>query len=340
MITQKDIAERLGVSPSLVSRALRGTAESIGAAQETIERICAEADRLSYKPNAAALSLRGNSTRTIAAAVKDFEDPFFGSMIGELQRLAKTMDYSLALAGCGHGRDPDESATYLLKYQPDGLILAGSDLDNVDVQPFVERGIPIVQIGTGDAIDGTSRVAANESMIAELLVDYLAGLGHRQIGFIANARTLHTRRIALTRKALTACGLPVEDRWFFQTSSLHPEAGYEAMHSLLRQSEARRPSAVIGADDSIAQAGLRALFENSLRIPRDVSVAGVDDLASSRWSIPSLTTVRLPIREMAQKAFGMLIDAGNRSGKRSIVTAEVRPELIIRESCGSPHERL
>src|ERR1035437_1465442 len=93
MTTQKDIAKQLGVSPSLVSRALTGTASDIGASEETVRQIREAATKLHYRPSAAALTLRGSPTKTIGVIVRSFEDPFFGHMIGELQSLAWAKQY-------------------------------------------------------------------------------------------------------------------------------------------------------------------------------------------------------------------------------------------------------
>ena len=104
MTTQKDIAEKLGVSVALVSRALSGKAEAIGVAAATVRRIHAEAERRGYIPNASARLLRGGPSRTLGVIVFDFADPFFGPFIEELHRLAHTTGHSLVLIGVEHRR--------------------------------------------------------------------------------------------------------------------------------------------------------------------------------------------------------------------------------------------
>ena len=101
-VSQKDIARRLGVSVALVSRALSGKAEAIGVSAATVERIRTEAARVGYIPNASARLLRGAPSRTLGVVVLDFEDPFFGPIVGELQRLAHQHGYSLVLGGFEH----------------------------------------------------------------------------------------------------------------------------------------------------------------------------------------------------------------------------------------------
>ena len=149
MTTQKEIADQLGVSPSLVSRALSGTANEIGVSAKTIHRIRELAAKLNYRPSAAALTLRGASTRTLGVIVRNFEDPFFGHMIGELQALAWTKQYSLVLTGCPPGNDQAIDLASLVKYQLDGVIIVGSDFEPEGLDAFSLKGIPLVQIGAG-----------------------------------------------------------------------------------------------------------------------------------------------------------------------------------------------
>src|SRR2546430_1944796 len=99
MVTQKQIARQLRVSPSLVSRALSGSGTAIRASPRTLERIRKEAARLNYHPNPAALALRGTKTKIIGVVIRNFDDPFFGHIIGELQDLASRDQYSLLLTG-------------------------------------------------------------------------------------------------------------------------------------------------------------------------------------------------------------------------------------------------
>ena len=98
-VSQKQVAERVGVSIALVSRVLSGKARDVGIAQSTIERVMQVATEMGYVPNAAALTLKGKATRTIGVVVYDFKDPFFGAIIEELQAQAHEHGYSLVLAG-------------------------------------------------------------------------------------------------------------------------------------------------------------------------------------------------------------------------------------------------
>ena len=336
MITQKDIARRLGVSQALVSRALTGTAQHIGASAVTVQRIREAATRLNYRPSAAALTLRGAPTRTLGVVIKDFDDPFFGHLIGELQALAHCRDYSLILTGAGvdgHGAD----LPALLKHQVDGLIVAGSDFVPPGLQPFLKRKVPVVLIGAGSLVPGACRVAMDEAHGLRELVRYLHRLGHRQIGLLSNHTATNRRRQALVEQLLHEQGLPKEPPWFVTLPLPAPEAGYHGMKQLLQDSHVAWPTAVIAVEDVMAQAALRALFEEGRQAPRDISIAGVDDIPAAAMTIPALTTVQQPMRKMVQTAFDLLIQPAGPRTNQKVQQVVVQPELMIRESCGQPN---
>lgn len=333
MITQKDIAQRLGVSASLVSRALGGTAPGIGASAVTIERIRAEAAKLNYQPSAAALSLRGTSTRTIGVVIKNFDDPFFGHIISELQALASAKHFSLLLTGCPPGAGARVDIHSMAKYRLDGLIIAGSDFVPDGLDAFVRRGTKVVRIGFGPATPGITNVTVDLEHGLHQMVGYLTKLGHRDIGYIGDETAPNLRRETVLLAALKQADLFARPNCFVRAKTSGADAGYEAMQTLLRRCGDLLPTAVVAAEDVLAQTALRALFEARVRVPQDMTLVGVDDVPSARMTIPALTTLRLPMPAMVQAAFEQLTAAGDKP--RSAIA--VKPELVIRESSAAPH---
>lgn len=337
MITQKDIARQLGVSQALVSRALAGTAGDIGAAAATIQRIRATAAQLNYRPSAAALTLRGTPTRTLGVVIKEFDDPYFGHVIGVLQELARRRDYALILTGATEGGHSDELAT-LFKHQVNGLLVIGSDFVPQGVRWFQQHDRPVVLMGAGVPVPGINRIAMDEEHGLRELVRYLKQLGHKRIGFLGNATTTVARRQALLEKILKQERLPPQAGWAATPDMPAPDAGYHGMRQLLRNSR-HRPTAVIAKEDVMAQTALRALFEAGLQVPKDISIAGIDDIPAAAMTIPALTTLRQPIRKMVEAAFDLLLEPASRGSTRKGRNVVVQPELIIRESCGpAPQE--
>ncbi len=335
MITQKEIAKRLDVSQALVSRVLAGTADRIGVARGTAERIRDLAARLDYRPSAAAQSLRGGPSLTLGVIVKDFSDPFFGQMIAELRGVAHLARYSIVLACHDPVAGEAEDVRSLLRYHVDKIVLCGSNFPAALVRRFVAGGARVVQIGMGPAPRGVGLVSVDEAYGLERLIAHLKKLGHREIGFLGNAVAANRRREETVRRLLTAAGLRVRLEWCVTVAAKAAEAGHLAVNRLLSTTR-RLPTALVAADDMMALGALRAIHEKGLTVPGDFSVTGFDDVTFAALSVPGLTTVRQPIRDMVRVACELLSD----SAPGSIAMPRlVRPELIVRESAAAPHRR-
>jgi len=319
--TQKQIAARLGISQALVSRALSGRASEIGASRVTIEKIRRTAVEWNYQPSAAALALLGAPTRTIGVVVKNFDDPYFGRLIGALQALACENGNSLLLTG-----STQADLAGLQKHRVDAVILAGSDFQPEGLRSIANEGPTIVQIGTGSCFAGTTQIHMDEEAGIEELVAHLAGLGHREIGFVARATGSNRRRGEIVRFGLRSRGFFVRTKSFILTEGSDVEVAEYAVNALLGL--ARLPTAVIAAEDSMAMALLCCLYQKGMSVPRDISIAGIDDIPASAQSIPPLTTLRQPIPEMAAAAFHALTSA---PGKKN--PGSVPGKLILRQSC-------
>jgi len=315
--TQKQMAARLGVSQALVSRALSGRAGEIGASHETVKKICRMAAEWNYQPSATALALLGAPTRTIGVVVKNFDDPYFGRLIGTLQALARGNKHSLLLTG-----PSKEDLTGLQRHRVDAVILAGSDfLPKGPVK--LER---VIQIGTGKVFPGATQIHMDEGAGIDEVINYLAGLGHREIGFVTRESKTNHRRAEMLRKSLRARGFSVRKSSFISVAGNESTAADRAVKTLLGL--ARMPTAVVAAEDSIALALLRALHEAGLRVPQDISLAGIDDIPASAQAIPPLTTLRQPISKMAAAAFHAIAD-------RQQKTVSIPGKLMIRSSCAT-----
>ena len=332
-ITQKEIALKLGVSQALVSRALTGTSDAIKASPETVEKIRRAAVEWNYAPNAAALSLKGAPTRTLAVIIKNFEDPFFGHLIRVLQGLAREKGYALLLVGWEDGNPGLADELILRKYQPDGLIVCGSDYSPPAVQAFLDGGKPVVQIGLGQILPGVRQVGVDESAGLNDLVNYLQALGHRKFGYVGRDSVSQRRREAILLAALKSRKLAIQPHWFVRLTETDGAALNAATGRMLAKERGGMPSVVIAADDAMAQKVMRAFHEHGVRVPADISLAGIDDIPAAATMIPALTSVRQPLSEMVQQAFRWVTGEGD-GGTGAVV---VPPSLSVRESCAMPN---
>lgn len=317
---QKQIAEKLGVSIALVSRVLSGKAAEIGITAETISRVHQAAEEMNYVPSAAALALKGKDTRTIGVAVYDFNDPFFGTLIQQLQMQAHAHDYSLVLAGFLN-RSPDEQDLQPLhKHSIDGLIVLGSEQDARWVQNFTH--LPIARIGHASESEKSLRITMDEENAARQLVEHLGSRGRKKMIFLSGNLLAHRLRQTAMQQAAYAAGIS------FQSLQSNERDAFTAGYRLVTQLSdiPAAADALICATDQIAMGALHALYDAKVAVPNTIAVTGFDDIPASEQFIPPITTIRQPIQRMVKEAFQAII--GKSSPREIILPAE----LIVRRS--------
>jgi len=301
-ISQKQIAEKMGVSIALVSRVLSGKAAEIGITQETIDRVTKAAEEMSYVPSAAALSLKGKPTRTIGVAVYDFNDPFFGALIQQIQIQAHEYNHSLMLAGF-LSRIPDEQDLQALhKHSIDGLIILGSDTEAQWLHDF--RQLPVARIGHGSVMEKSVRITIDEGDAARQLVEHLSVRGKKKLIYISDPLPAHHLRQVALKNAATAADMRFTSVLYEQKDPF--DAGLQATKQLLET--ALDAVALVCATDQIAMGALHALDDAGIDVPGQVAVTGFDDIPAASQFIPPLSTVHQPFAEMVQQAFQAIME--------------------------------
>jgi LacI family transcriptional regulator len=180
----------------------------------------------------------------------------------------------------------------------------------------------------GAVVSGTNWQGAFEA------TEYLIGLGHCRIGFISGLAglTSTTERLAGYSAALAQHGLALDERLIAEGSFLQ-EGGYTAAQQLLALPD--RPTAIFAANDLSALGAMEAVREHGLRIPKDISLVGFDDIPQASLGYPKLTTVRQPLSEMGREAANILLEEiAHPEQPRRRVTLPTK--LIIRDSCCPP----
>jgi DNA-binding LacI/PurR family transcriptional regulator len=329
--TINDVAERAGVSKSLVSLVLRGAGNVSDHRRLAVERAVAE---LGYRPNAVARSLVERRTRTVGVLVADLHNPFFPEVIDGLEEQAGALGYR-ALLGSGNRRPVREEQTVdaFLELQVDGLVLLSPVLRTAVVRE-ARRAVPVVLVGSrSPGVAGVDTVSSDEAHGTALAVDYLVSLGHHRIAHIAGglnpASDLRRRGY---EAAMRAAGLGDQVRTVaggFTTD----QGGYEAMAQLLADGE--RPTAVLAANDLAAVGAMGTLHDAGLAVPGDVSLVGYDNSYLAGIRRLSLTSVNQPRFDMGRLAMATLHEritgAGRRAGHHVL-----DPDLVIRATTGPP----
>ena len=304
-VTQKTIARKLGISPSLVSRALAGKADDIGCASETAARIVDTARRMGYVPNAAARQLRGEGGPVIGVVATDISDPFFAQVMSGVIQQAHARGFALAVAGFERRLVHQRDLAVLLEQSLSGLLLIGGGSDE-GFEPLRARSIPVVRIG---AITGKAtfcQVGPDEADGFRKLLRHLATLGHRRLGMVGADQPVHRERLALARKLAQGRGMTIDSHHQVFGSTEVLKAGIEGGRRLIELAGTSLPTAVVCSSDAVAMGVIAALSEFGFRVPADLSVTGFDDLVLSQVASPPLTTLHQPVPEMIDWALDAL----------------------------------
>lgn len=330
MVTQKDIARKLGVSVTLVSRVLAGKAHIIGAAATTAESIRTTAEAMGYVPNATACVLKGAPSRTLGVVVYDFEDPFLGAITGALHHLAHARDYTLVLVGFEQRRVDAQALRLLSKHGISGLIVVGSGSNDDWLDVFRTRSIRMARIGSGPTANQVA-VATDNADGMEKLLTHLRHKGYLRAGFIGSQHPSHQERLSLFTAITTRLGISTRPEW--QTTLADPSTltGYSAARELFARQRHALPRALVAANDAIAIGVLRAAQEHRLRVPDDIAVTGFDGIPFADMITPALTTVRQPLQAMTRTAFEWVTgETTSATIKEPVIL--LQGDLIIRES--------
>jgi LacI family transcriptional regulator len=330
--TMKRIAGELGVSITTVSKVLNNRADISDA---TRSRVLAKVEELGYQRNAVARSLSLRRTHTLGIVIPDLMHSFFVEVIAGIEPVASVRGYGLLL--CSSGEDPrkERAELELLRgRQVDGVVLASANASgNSDMlKQLTRQGTSLVMIDRDDHPSvKCHRVLTDDKRVGELATAHLLELGRRAIAHIAGPPIVHAkRRERGWREALEDRGITPIDNWLAPGGFMEGD-GYRAMKRLLTVKP--RIDAVFAANDPAAIGAMKAIWETGLRVPEDIAVVGVGDIALGDLLRVPLTTVGWSRHDQGRDAAELLLDGLDRDEdppQRIIIP----PRLIVRESSG------
>ncbi len=332
-VRMSDLAREAGVSQSTVSRVLNSAPSSIQISDDTRERVLVAASRLGYRPNPLARGLRGSKTMLLGVIVRDITDPFFSGAIEAVTTAAAGHGYNVVL-GHVHGRADEAIAlrSVLETRHVDAMLLLGDMTDQPRFIEELQRGhVPTVGLWQGAALHDLPSVNVDNGWGIERALDHLIGLGHRRIAFVGGRPLgdIQERQAAYERRIL-AEGL-ARSKGYVQHVSNDPAGGNLALANILTLAEPA--TAIVCSTDQLAIGCLHGAASRGIRVPEELSVTGFDDLPMSTFTVPALTTVRMPVGAMAARAVQIAIGATSSGPAGSDV---LKPDLIVRKSTGPP----
>ena len=321
-----DVAQRAGVSISTVSRVLNGTSPVKEAKRQLVLEA---ADALGYVPNPAALSLLNKRTGGLGVVLPFVSGEFFSELLSGLDTTAQELGYYLIISTSHSRAEEFQRTVRALDRRIDGLIVMAPELDVEGAASLLKSDTPVVFINT--QTEGLDADAINFDNFAgaRIVTDHLLEAGHQRIALIRGPiQTWDAReRRRGYQSAMAEAGLDA----FEVDGGFSREDGYAAAQEILEL--APRPTAIVAANDYCAFGAMSALHDADVAVPGEVAVCGFDGLTSGQYSVPSLTTARVPLREVGSRAVRQLatrLDAVTRDSPPHVEVVPV--ELVVRGS--------
>ena len=331
--TLTDVAREARVSVASVSRVVNG---HTNVTAETRQRILDVVARLRYVPHTAARGLITKRTHVIGVLLPDLYGGFFSELIRGIDSAAREHHLQLLLSS-SHG-DASEmvEAIRAMRGRVEGLLILAPQLDATGLGEL-DTATPTVFMNSRVEGGGSSKLAIDSYHGAREMVRHLVTCGHRVIAHVAGPADnydAHERERGYRDEL--AASLP-SARPLVVRGDFGEASGYAGGKELAARSP--RPAAVFAANDVTAIGCLAAFAELGLAPPRDVAVAGFDDIPLAAYVRPALTTMRVPIVELGRRAFIQLAAAIAQPGTVRAATTWLATELIVRESCGAAAPR-
>ncbi len=340
MVTLQDVAKLAGVSVSTVSNVTNGRLFKLK--PEMLERVQKAIDELGYQPNQAARFLKTGHTPLIGLLVPTISNPIYGSLAREVEVIAQE-EYGYRILVGNTYRDPTKEMHLvrdLLSHGIRGVIIVSPLLEQGHFRQSIKRGLVAVSYDRrslpGPELE-VDYVSMDNSEAACIAVNHLVENGHRRIAYVtASGKTVSRMDkiegfLAATSKAGVAATSEVIEG---KASTKYGDAEMVQLGRTFAEQIAKRedrPTAIVAMNDILAIGLILGLQGFGLKVPQEISIIGFDDMFLSAFVVPGITTVRLPLKEMAKTMVSRIMFRLNNPDEK---TKEFTfpPQLVVRGS--------
>lgn len=328
-VSIKDVAREAQVSIATVSRVLNDI-DVVN--EDTKKKVLDAINKLGYRPNIVARSLKTQKSKTIGIIIPDISNQFYPEIVRGAEDVANIYDYNIML--CNTDLDPEKEMEYLRvlrEKMADGVLYMSNSLEENILELIKKLEFPMVLVETKDEEEKLHSVTIDNLKAAFDATEYLIKKGNKNIAYIglhedmANAAALRYKgyktalknnNIQLNKNLVYFGGMKVND-------------GYEGINKILQN---EKIDAVFCADDEIAMGVINALRDKNIKVPEDIDVMGFNNIYSSNVFYPKLTTVSQPMYDMGSVGMRMLIKIINKDSLEQQHYV-LKHEIIERDSC-------
>jgi LacI family transcriptional regulator len=320
------LAAKAGVSINTASRAINDKPDINPLTKEKILRIARE---IGYVPNASAVALRTQKTRTLGVIIADNNNPFYAEVLSGIEAEAKANNYHIILTNTRRDYQEEENAIeLLLGKQVDGLLIAPVQEKNEDIYKLIDSKIPFVVVGRDYEDLSIDAVYSDELKGGYIATEYLIRKGFKNISYIGGYtyKSPARRRLEGYKKALTDYGIAIKEN-LIKIGDIDIKDGYNQTKDMFDQGI--NFQAIFAYNDMMAFGAVKAIKERGLEIPGDIGVVGYDNILFSSLVSPPLTTVNLKKDELGRESVRLLLSKinGYRKKNKKIV---LDVDLLIR----------
>lgn len=323
-MTQKEIARKLNITQASVSLALKGSTRISANLRQAVQEL---ARTTGYQPNLSGQMLRKKKCNIIGALFPRLTNLFYAELFQELQKRLTAGGYMLYLAAGESVEEQQKNIQILRQMRVSGVIgMAGAWQT---LLPLKAEGIPLVLYGGDCKLDiGVSQVLPDRYQGTVKLIRYLIDCGRKKIAFLAPAGGINESRFRACNATLQSAGLPAIPILFEEGADFnYMESGYRAMADFLKENTI---DAVFVYNDELAIACKRAVVDAGYSVPKDVAIAGFDNISTGAYLSPPLTTVDQPLHLIADALTSELFASLEDKDHSRFVS--VPCELVVRES--------
>ena len=328
-VTIKDVAEEAGVSVATVSRVLNGSSK---VRERTRKSVADAAQALQYVPNETARSLIKNRTHTIGVLLPDMHGEFFAEVIRGIEQTAQGQGYHLLVSSSHSEEEKARAMIRTMLGRVDGLIIMWPRPQTGFFSSLIPEGLPAVLLNAGTSSASMPVLSVDNRGGAREMVRHLIDHGHRRIAILKGLpdNPDAQERLSGYWDALKEAGIE-RDPELEIAGDFMQSTGYQAVEDMLNMDP--RPTALFAVNDAMAMGALSRLQKEGVRVPEDVAVAGFDDVPSAQYVTPPLSTVRVPMRILGERAIEHLFGA-MQDDKPPAESEMLSTELFLRASCG------
>mgnify|MGYP003681889422 CR=1 FL=1 len=328
----KDVARRAETSVFTVSSVINNTSN---VSTKLRKRVLKAIKELDYAPNSIARSLKRKKTHLIGLIISDVEDIFFPRVIKGIEEVADKEKFNFIL--CNTMNDPEKEKKYLkilMEKRVDGLILFPTGTSEKNLKQFLTRQIPIVLIDREIKSSNISTVVMDDYDASLNVTSYLIKKGHERIGIVLFPTLISTgeRRLRGYIDSHTKNGIEI-DQDLIKITGYTKESSYKAVMELLSLED--KPTAIFTANDIMFLGTLKAIGNNNLRVPDDISIVTFYDFEWLKYLNPPITAVKLPTFEIGKQAGELLIKLINSKEENYPRKIILKTKFVERDSVKS-----